>query len=80
MAFRADAAFAKPEIYDALETRTTSGLCRLRHRPANKSDGRVEIEVPDGLSIRRDGRSRKPLVRYKQFSLPGEEMPDHAQT
>ena len=61
VAFRADAAFAKPEIYDALEQRAVAYAIRL---PANKS---VELEIEDIL-VRPPGRlSRKPLVRYKSF-------------
>ena len=61
VAFRADAAFAKPEIYDALETRDVDYVIRM---PANKS---VELEIED-LLFRPPGRpSRKPLVRYKSF-------------
>ena len=61
VAFRADAAFAKPEIYDALETRDVDYAIRM---PANKS---VELEIED-LLFRPPGRpSRKPLVRDKSF-------------
>ena len=65
VAFRADAAFAKPEIYDALETRDVDYVIRM---PANKS---VELEIED-LLFRPPGRpSRKPLVRYKSFRVKG---------
>ena len=61
VAFRADAAFAKPEIYDALEQRDVDYAIRM---PANKS---LELEIEDIL-FRLPGRpSRKPLVRYKSF-------------
>ena len=61
VAFRADAAFAKPEIYDALETRDVDYVSRM---PANKS---VELDIED-LLFRPPGRpSRKPLVRDKSF-------------
>ena len=54
-------AFAKPEIYDALEQRDVDYAIRM---PANKS---VELEIEDIL-FRLPGRpSRKPLVRYKSF-------------
>ena len=67
VAFRADAAFAKPEIYDALEQRDVDYAIRM---PANKS---LELEIEDIL-FRPPGRpSRKPLV------LSGEEL-DHTQT
>ena len=66
VAFRADAAFAKPEIYDALETRDVDYVIRM---PANKS---VELEIED-LLFRPPGRlSRKPLVRYKSFRYQAE--------
>ena len=59
--FRADAAFAKPEIYDALEQRDVDYVIRM---PANKS---LELEIEDIL-FRPPGRpSCKPLVRYKSF-------------
>jgi hypothetical protein len=60
-AFRADAAFAKPEIYEALESRGVPYAIRI---PANKN---LEWELADVL-FRPVGRpSRKPLVRYKSF-------------
>jgi hypothetical protein len=59
--FRADAAFAKPEIYDTLETRGVGYAIRI---PANKN---LELAIED-LLFRLPGRpSRKPLVRYKSF-------------
>ena len=61
VAFRADAAFAKPEIYDALETRDVDYAIRM---PANRS---LELEIEDIL-FRPPGRpSRTPLVRYTSF-------------
>ena len=61
IAFRADAAFAKPEIYEALEQRGVDYVLRI---PANKN---LELEIEDML-FRPPGRpSRKPLVRYKSF-------------
>ena len=61
VAFRADAAFAKPEIYDALEQRDVDYAIRM---PANKT---LELKIEDIL-FRPPGRpSRKPLVRYKSF-------------
>ena len=61
VAFRADAAFAKPEIYDALEQREVDYAIRM---PANKS---LELEIEDIL-FRPPGRPNcKPLVRYKRF-------------
>ena len=62
VAFRADAAFAKPEIYEALEERGVVYAIRL---PANES---LEWEVAEIL-FRPPGRPRrKPLVRYKSFA------------
>ena len=61
MVFRADAAFAKPEIYEALEERGVKYAIRL---PANDSLQR-DIE---GLLTRPVGRpSHKPVVWYKGF-------------
>ena len=61
VAFRADAAFAKPEIYEALETRGVQYAIRI---PANKT---LELEIED-LLFRTPGRpSRKPVVRYTSF-------------
>ena len=58
---RADAAFAKPEIYEALEQRGVDYVIRM---PANKN---LELEIEDIL-FRPPGRpSAKPLVRYKSF-------------
>jgi hypothetical protein len=66
VAFRADAAFAKPEIYEALETRGVQYAIRI---PANKN---LELEIADIL-FRSPGRpSRKPLVRYKSFRYQAE--------
>ena len=50
VAFRADAAFAKPEIYDALEQRDVDYAIRM---PANKS---LELEIED--QARPGGHSR----------------------
>ncbi len=64
--FRADAAFAKPEIYEALEERGVDYVIRI---PANRS---LELEIEDIL-FRPPGRpSRKPLVRYKSFRYQAE--------
>ena len=61
VAFRADAAFTKPEIYDVLEQRDVDYVIRM---PANKS---LELEIEDIL-FRPPGRpSCKPLARYKSF-------------
>ena len=59
--FRADAAFAKPEIYEALEERKVKYTIRL---PAN---GNLERRVVQ-LLTRPVGRpSFKPMVRYRSF-------------
>ena len=59
VAFRADAAFAKPEIYETLERRDVAYAIRM---PANKS---LELAI-ENILFRPPGRpSRKPLVRYK---------------
>jgi hypothetical protein len=61
VAFRADAAFARPEIYQALETRGIQYAIRI---PANNN---LELAIED-LLFRSPGRpSRTPLVRYKSF-------------
>ncbi len=66
VAFRADAAFAKREIYEALEQRNVSYAIRI---PANES---LEWEVADIL-FRPPGRpGRRPLVRYKSFLYQAE--------
>ena len=61
VAFRADAAFAKPEIYDALEKRDVDYAIRM---PANKT---LEVEIEDIL-FRPPGRQKwtpKPGQRLK---------------
>src|SRR6266851_891546 len=59
--FRADAAFAKPELYEALEERDVKYAIRL---PANDQLQRKITE----LLTRPVGRpSYKPVVRYKSF-------------
>jgi len=61
VAFRADAAFAKPEIYDALEKRRVQYAIRM---PANEN---LERQIAE-LLFRPPGRpSHKPVVRYKSF-------------
>ena len=64
--FRADAAFAKPEIYEALEERGVKYAIRL---PANEC---LERDIAK-LLTRPVGRpSHKPLVRYKGFLCQAE--------
>ena len=59
--FRADAAFAKPEIYEALEERGVKYAIRI---PANDS---LERDIAE-LLRRLVGRpSHKPVVWYKDF-------------
>jgi len=59
--FRADAAFAKPEIYEALEARDVKYAIRI---PANDS---LERDIAE-LLTRPVGRpSHKPVVLYKSF-------------
>ena len=61
VAFRGDAAFAKPELYEALEEREVKYVIRL---PANDN---LERKVAQ-LLTRPVGRpSYKPVVRYKSF-------------
>jgi len=68
--FRADAAFAKPEIYEALEERGVKYAIRL---PANDSLLR-DIEE---LLTRPVGRpSHKPIVWYKGLSVSGGQLED----
>jgi hypothetical protein len=61
VAFRADAAFAKPEIYEALEKRGIKYAIRI---PANEN---LERDIAE-LLTRPVGRPRqKPVVWYKGF-------------
>jgi hypothetical protein len=61
VAFRADAAFAKPELYEALEERDVKYAIRL---PSNDNLERYVVE----LLTRPVGRpSYKAVVRYKSF-------------
>ncbi len=59
--FRADAAFAKPEIYEALEERDVKYAIRL---PANDN---LERDIAELLTRPVGRRSHKPLVWYKSF-------------
>ena len=66
VAFRGDAAFAKPQIYESSEERAVQYAIRI---PANRS---LELEIEDIL-FRPPGRpSQKPLVRYKSFRYQAE--------
>ena len=67
--FRADAAFAKPEIYEALEERGVKYTIRI---PANDN---LERDIAE-LLPRPVGRpGKKPLVEYKGF-VPSRELED----
>ncbi len=64
--FRADAAFAKPEIYEALEERGVKYAIRI---PGNDN---LQRDIAD-LLTRPVGRpSHRPLVRYKSFLYQAE--------
>ena len=70
VAFRGDAAFAEPELYEVLEAREVKYAIRL---PANDNLQRKIAE----LLIRPVGRpSHKPVFRFRKFSLSGSEL-DH---
>jgi hypothetical protein len=59
--FRADAAFAKPELYEALEEREVKYAIRL---PANDN---LERNIRELLKRPAGRPSHKPVVRYKSF-------------
>ena len=59
--FRADAAFAKPEIYDASEERGVKYAIRI---PSNDN---LERDIAELLPRSVGGPSKKPLVEYKGF-------------
>lgn len=64
--FRADAAFAKPEIYEALEERGVKYAIRL---PANNC---LERDIAELLTRPLGRPSHKPVVRYKSFLYQAE--------
>jgi hypothetical protein len=64
--FRADAAFAKPEIYEALEERGVKYAIRI---PANDS---LERDVAELLTRPAGRPTHKPVVRYKSFLYQAE--------
>ena len=67
VAFRGDAAFAKPEVYEASEERGVQYAIRI---PANRS---LELEMAEDILFRPPGRpGRKSLVRYKSFRYQAE--------
>ena len=59
--FRADAAFAKPEIYEALEARGVRYAIRI---PANDS---LERDIAELLTRPVGRSSHRPVARYKSF-------------
>jgi hypothetical protein len=61
VAFRADAAFAKPEIYEALEERGVKYVIRI---PANEN---LERDIAEVLPRPVGRPSKKPRVEYKGF-------------
>ena len=61
IAFRADAAFAKPEIYEALEERGVKYAIRI---PANDN---LERDIAELLTRPAGRPSHKPVVRYKSL-------------
>ena len=71
--FRADAAFAKPEIYEALEEREVKYAIRI---PANDS---LQRDIEE-LLTRPVGRpSKKPLVEFKGFLYQAASWKDSTQ-
>ena len=68
MTFRADATFAKPEIYEALEERGVDYAIRI---PANQS---LELEIEDIL-FRPPGRPPPQAAgALQELPLPGREL------
>ena len=61
MAFRGDAAFAKPEIYERLEKREVKYAIRL---PANDN---LQRNITEFLIRPVGPPSHKPVVRFKSF-------------
>ena len=61
VAFRGDAAFAKPEIYEALEERDVKYVIRL---PANDN---LQLNITELLKRPAGRPSYRPLVRYQSF-------------
>ena len=63
VAFRSDAAFAKPEVYEASEERGVQYAIRI---PANKS---LELEIEDILFRRREGLPASPWCATRVFAI-----------
>ena len=61
IAFRADAAFAKPEVYEALEERGVKYAIRI---PANDI---LQRDIEELLKRPVGRPTKKPLVEYKGF-------------
>ena len=61
IAFRADAAFAKPEVYEALEERGVKHAIRI---PANDI---LQRDIEELLKRPVGRPTKKPLVEYKGF-------------
>ena len=61
VAFRTDAAFAKPEIYEALKERGVKYAIRI---PTNDD---LERDIAELVPRPVGGPSSKPLVEYKGF-------------
>jgi hypothetical protein len=71
--FRANAAFAKPELYEALEALNVKYTIRL---PANDN---LERNITELLTRPAGRPSYKPVVWFKSFlSLPGGQLEDGA--
>ena len=70
MVFRADAAFAKPEIYEALEERGLKYAIRL---PTNAG---LERGIEELLTRPVGRSSHKPIVWCKCLSLSGRQLED----
>jgi hypothetical protein len=65
---RADAAFAKPEIYEALEERGVKYAIRI------SSNESLERDIAELLTRPVGKPSYKPVVWYKSFLYPGGEL------
>jgi hypothetical protein len=72
VAFRADAAFAKPEIYEALEERGVKYAIRI---PANEN---LERDIAELLKRPLGRPSHKPVVWYKGFPVPSGQLENGA--
>jgi hypothetical protein len=70
VAFRGDAAFARPEVYEALEERGVKYAIRI---PANDS---LERDIAELLPCPVGRPSQKPLAEYKGFLYPGGQLED----